>query len=454
MKSRNVFVSVFDKSRLEVLASFFNSNQDFVISTGGTAKKLRDLGVCVTDVSEITGFPEVMQGRVKTLHPKIHMGLLARKDHKDDQRILDKFDVRKIDVVIGNLYDFQSGISQGLPFSKQIELIDVGGPSFLRAAAKSFNRITVLCDPLDYELFNQPLSEAQLKKLAAKVFHHTSVYDAHIANWLDQGVSSDHLMENSMKDESHGQTKKRGDINFTEAFSFSKEKALGFTKVMDLRYGENPQQQASWYKAQDQGLHNAEVIQGKALSYNNILDLDAGLAALSEFGAPCVVSVKHTNPCGVGQSADLYMALKASLEADPMSVFGGIVSCNREVGEKEAECLTEKFLECIVAPRYTESALEVFARKKNLRVLKYAGLDNSPPPPKTVDLRWQLRSVSGGVLFQSMDFIDVQENVEMTSWEFQGATPSPKMLESLIFAWKVCAHLKSNAIAVVSGLRP
>ena len=450
MKSRNVFISVFDKSRLEVLASLFKANKDFVISTGGTAKKLRDLGVSVTDVSEVTGFPEVMDGRVKTLHPKIHMGLLARAGHQGDEKVLQQFGAHKIDVVIGNLYDFQWGVSKNLSFLEQIELIDVGGPSFLRAAAKSFNRITVLCDPLDYELFNRSLSEVQLRKLAAKVFHHTAIYDAYIARWLDQGLLDDEISENQRISSEASEEQ--------DFISLEKEKVLTLKKVMNLRYGENPQQQASWYKTHNHGLHEAEVIQGKALSYNNLLDLDAGLTALAEFNKPCVVSVKHTNPCGVGEAQDLYMAMKASLEADPMSVFGGIVSCNGEVGEKEAAYLTERFLECVVAPRYTELALKIFSRKKNLRVLKYEGSDLSFSVSKKRNREGHLRSVLGGVLLQSTDSIGLQsgescQGAGVVSWQFEGSTPDSQTLESLIFAWKVCAHLKSNAIAIVSGTR-
>lgn len=412
-KKRKALVSLYNKSGLDKLADIFKNNHDEVYSTGGTAKALRELGVEVKDVSELTQFPEVMDGRVKTLHPHIHMGLLARKDHEGDAQTLKEFGVSMFDIVVGNLYDFESGRAKGLAFHEQIELVDVGGPSFLRAAAKSFERIDVICDPKDYSLLQSPTTLEQRKYLASKVFKHTSYYDSQIASWLSEGTQ---------------------DVAYEEW-------ALGVQKVSDLRYGENPQQKASWYKTELHGLHEAKVLQGKELSYNNILDLQSAIEALKEFELPAVVSLKHTNPCGVSQNKSLTVALQESLAADPMSVFGGIIAINQAVEKEQAEILSSLFVECIVAPEFSLEAQNVLAKKKNLRLLQWPGMmEFQKASPMS-------RSVLGGLLVQTPDSVDVNES----EWTIHGDTPSAEIWDSLKFSWKVCAHLKSNAIAICSG---
>lgn len=412
VKNRQVLVSVYNKDNLETLAKIFKSHEDLVYSTGGTAKKLRELGVEVKDISELTDFPEVMDGRVKTLHPNVHMGLLARKDHPEDLKTLKEFNVSMFDIVVGNLYDFASGVAKGLPESEQIELIDVGGPSFLRAAAKSYDRMDVICDPKDYELLDTETSLKQRQLLAAKVFKHTSYYDAQIGEWL--------------------------------SLDMGKENTIAGEKVLDLRYGENPGQKAAWYKTQSQGLHEAEILQGKELSYNNILDLQSAIEALKEFSEPAVVSLKHTNPCGICEDKDLFVALENSLKGDPTSVFGGIIAINREVGKKEAQKLSEIFLECIVAPSFSAEALQIFGKKKNLRLLSWSGMMSYESK------KYLSRSVLGGYLTQTPDKVSVDES----AWTVHGQkTPSAEIMKSLKFAWKTCAHLKSNAIAIASGTR-
>jgi phosphoribosylaminoimidazolecarboxamide formyltransferase / IMP cyclohydrolase len=407
---RNILISVFNKKNLEILAEIFNNKNDVIISTGGTAKTLRKLGLEVKDVGELTGFPEVMDGRVKTLYPKIHMGLLARKDHEEDLITLKKFDAEFFDIVIGNLYDFEAGIKQNNSEDQQIELIDIGGPSFLRSAAKSYQRITVICDPEDYTLLKKPISLEQKKLLAAKVFRHTSYYDSQIAEWLTPDILEEH--------------------------------SFGAKKIDELRYGENPQQKAIWLRNSDSGMHNAEILQGKALSYNNILDLDAAVQAVLEFTEPAVVCVKHTNPCGVSLGSSLYEAAEKSVKADPVSIFGGIIACNQVVSEKEAQLFSGIFLECIIAPGFTKEAEAIFAKKKNVRLLSW---------PKMLDFKSKkmlLRSVAGGYLAQAPDKI----NLDTSTWKIFGEKPSDEVMKNLVFAWKVCAHLKSNAIAVVSDL--
>lgn len=407
---RNILVSVYNKKNLEVLRDVLDLEKDVIISTGGTAKVLRELGFQVKDVGEVTGFPEVMDGRVKTLHPKVHMGLLARKDNVEDLQTLELFNAEIFDIVIGNLYDFEAGLRANNTEKQQIELIDIGGPSFLRAAAKSFERITVICDPEDYNLLKDDVTFEQRKELAAKVFRHTSYYDSQIALWLSDQVMTEH--------------------------------SFGAKKIDELRYGENPQQTAYWLKNSEKGLHEAQILQGKALSYNNLLDLDAAVQAVLEFNDPAVVCVKHTNPCGVSLGPSLYEATEKSLKADPVSVFGGIVACNREVTFKEAELFNSLFLECIIAPGFSQEALQVFSKKKNLRLLSW------PQMTEFKSDKLMLRSIAGGYLAQASDHI----SLETSSWVIHGESPSKDIMDSLIFAWKVCAHLKSNAIAVASGL--
>lgn len=406
---RNILISVYNKKNLEVLAEVFQAQSDVIVSTGGTAKALRKMGFQVKDVSELTDFPEVMDGRVKTLHPKIHMGLLARKDHEEDLITLKKFNAEFFDIVIGNLYDFEAGLRQNNSEDLQIELIDIGGPSFLRSAAKSFNRIAVVCDPEDYVLLKQPTTLEQRRYLAAKVFRHTSYYDSQIAQWLSNDMMEEH--------------------------------SFGTKKVDELRYGENPQQKAYWLRNEDEGMHNAKILQGKALSYNNLLDLDAAVKAVLEFKDPAVVCVKHTNPCGVSKGKTLEDAAKKSVAADPVSVFGGIVACNREVTSSEANLFSSIFLECIIAPSFTEEALKIFAKKKNLRILSWSEMLSFDSK------KLLLRSIAGGFLAQAPDVIDLG----ISNWTVHGETPSAEIMKSLVFAWKVCAHLKSNAIAVASG---
>ncbi len=407
---RNILISVYNKKNLEVLTEVFNNKTDVIVSTGGTAKALRKLGFEVKDVSELTDFPEIMDGRVKTLHPKIHMGLLARKDHEEDLITLKKFNAEFFDIVIGNLYDFEAGLKQNNSEDQQIELIDIGGPSFLRSAAKSFQRIAVVCDPEDYILLKTPTTLVQRKYLAAKVFRHTSYYDSQIAQWLSEEMMAEH--------------------------------SFGTKKIDELRYGENPQQKAYWLRSEDAGMHNAKILQGKALSYNNILDLDAAVRTVLEFKTPAVVCVKHTNPCGASSAATIHEAAQNAIKADPVSVFGGIVACNRTVTKEVAELFNTIFLECVIAPGFSDEALKLFAKKKNLRVLSWMDMVNFKSN------KLLLRSIAGGYLAQAPDQIDA----DISNWIIHGEPPNSDIMNSLVFAWKVCAHLKSNAIAVVSEM--
>ncbi|OFZ19006.1 MAG: bifunctional phosphoribosylaminoimidazolecarboxamide formyltransferase/IMP cyclohydrolase [Bdellovibrionales bacterium RBG_16_40_8] len=406
---KNALVSCSNK---EGVADFLRPLQEKglrIVSTGGTAKYLREQGLNVIDVEEQTGFPEVMNGRVKTLHPKIHMALLARSDNKEDLATLEKFEVLPFDLVIGNLYPFEEKPS--------VETIDVGGPSFLRAAAKNFSCITVICNPKDYSWVAKKteLNLQERQKLAGKVFAHVSAYDAMIA----KHYGGEEYLENS-------------------------EFSLGGELVRSLRYGENPQQKAAWFRTRGEsyGIHEAKIIQGKELSYNNLLDIEAAVSTLREFsGGPACVAVKHNNPCGVSTKKNPAEALRDALQADPQSVFGGIVACNSPIDDEMAEQLSNIFLEAIISPHFTAGALRRLEKKKNMRILEWPTLEKycSSIICKTI---------SGGFLVQTPDKVAAEWQ---PSWEIIGKAPAENIKNDLLFAWKVSSHLKSNAIAVASN---
>ncbi|MEO0335994.1 MAG: bifunctional phosphoribosylaminoimidazolecarboxamide formyltransferase/IMP cyclohydrolase, partial [Pseudomonadota bacterium] len=415
---KNALVSVSDKTQIAEFILPLHKQGMRVVSTGGTAKLLKEAGVDVVDVSEQTGHPEVMDGRVKTLHPKVHMALLAREGHSGDAELLQEQGLEPFDLVVGNLYPFSEALKKNLSLKEQVEFIDIGGPSFLRAAAKSFERIAVVCDPSDYSMLleKKEVTIEDRKRLAAKVFQHTSGYDAVIGDYLmNAGQDSEGLV------------------------APSHIASLG-QKVSDLRYGENPGQKAVWLtdRVEASGLHSAEQLQGKALSYNNLLDLEAAVQTLREWQEICCVSVKHNNPCGVGFGSSVIEATERSLAADPVSVFGGIVALNEKVDTSVAEKLTGLFLECVIAPDFEASALEVFSKKKNLRVLKWPGMMKSEFKTPLV------KSVLGGYLLQERDMVlDWQ-----SEWVVHGQAPDEQMKRQLVNTWKLCAHLKSNAIAI------
>lgn len=409
-KFKNALVSVSNKTGLvEFLMPLYKQGLR-IVSTGGTAKTLRDAGMKVVDVSEQTGFPEVMDGRVKTLHPSVHMALLARDNNTDDLRLLKEYGLEPFDLVIVNLYPFEQTLAGNASREDLIENIDIGGPSLLRAASKSFERITVLVDPHDYPriLESSELTPSDRQTYAAKAFAHVSSYDAMISQALAPGQ----LFENF---------------------------ALGGTLVQELRYGENPHQKASWYRRRGarSGWHEAKVLQGKELSYNNILDLESALGLVCEFDGPSAVAVKHNNPCGAATDVLIDQAVRACVESDPVSVFGGILAINHEVTAGSAEILNKIFLECVVAPKFSVEALEVFAKKKNLRLLEWPSLGLR-------DDFWKVQTIQGGFLIQQPDRVS-HWNQE---WRVLGETPSAEIRADLSFAWGVCAHLKSNAIAI------
>jgi phosphoribosylaminoimidazolecarboxamide formyltransferase/IMP cyclohydrolase len=408
---KQALVSVSDKSGLVEFLKPLVAKGLKIVSTGGTFKHLKDNGIAVTDISQLTKFPEVMDGRVKTLHPNVHMGLLARDFVPGDLELLKQHGLEPFDLVIVNLYPFEEAFKnrQKLNDAEMIEKIDIGGPSMLRSAAKSFPRICVICDPKDYSWISQKpeLTLADRKNLAAKVFAHTSTYDSLVFKFLNP--------------------------------EWGPEFSLGGKQVMELRYGENPQQKASWYSlaGSSEGLHFSEIIQGKALSYNNILDLDASLKLALLFEQPVCVSVKHNNPCGVASDKDFFTAVEKSIKADPVSVFGGIIAVNRQVTGDVAKMLSAIFLECVIAPDYTQEALKVFENKKNLRVLKLK-MDS-------LTASYDFKTVLGGFLLQSAD----TKWGNTADWDFKNQKIDDSVLSDLVFGEKVCGSLKSNSIAIV-----
>lgn len=410
---KRALVSVSDKTGLLDFLKPLVSQGMEVVSTGGTGEFLKSHGIPVQDVETLTDFPEVLSGRVKTLHPHVHMSLLARDWVSEDEKVLKQYGLKPFDLVLGNLYPFEEK-SPGLKDQELVEWIDVGGPSFLRAAAKNYFRITTLCDPEDYAEAKKGTDLKKRKELAAKVFQRLSVYDSRIAEALS-----------ALK---------------TEKGEVGKEEFLKGRFFKKLRYGENPHQEASWFVSSKSGLHSAEIIQGKELSYNNLLDFRTAILTVRDFSEPCAVAVKHNNPCGVAIETAIFPAVKKVLKADPLSVFGGLLACNRPLDEDSAKVLTDLFLEGIVAPDFSASALELFQKKKNLRILKWPDMLSVPLP------RESRTELMGGFLAQSRDQVSASW---IKGWKCLGAEPSKEEREDLLFAWKVSSHLKSNAIAVV-----
>jgi len=415
---KRALISVSDKNGIIELARELENLGFELISTGGTYQTLQKAGVKVKAVSDVTLFPEILDGRVKTLHPAIHGGLLAIRDNEEHLRQLRENKITPIDLVVVNLYPFQQTISkEDVTIAEAIENIDIGGPSMLRSAAKNHQFVTVLVDPEDYQGVIRELKEKgdvdlnTRRRLAAKVFRHTASYDAIIADYMSNLV---------------------GEL-------FPEKLTKTYEKIADLRYGENPHQQAAFYRAPFHGsttIANAEQLHGKELSYNNINDANAAIQIVKEFKEPVVVAVKHMNPCGVGVGSDLYTAWEKAYSADPVSIFGGIIATNQVVDRKTAEKLKEIFLEIIIAPDFTEEGLTILQQKKNLRLLKLANLAKR-------EKGLQLTSVEGGLLVQELDSYNLQEDELKVVTERK---PTTEEIKQLLFAWKIVKHVKSNAI--------
>ncbi|WP_339217043.1 bifunctional phosphoribosylaminoimidazolecarboxamide formyltransferase/IMP cyclohydrolase [Ornithinibacillus sp. FSL M8-0202] len=417
MKKR-ALISVSDKQKIVEFAQGLVELDYEIISTGGTLKTLQNAGVPAISIDQVTGFPEIMDGRLKTLHPKVHGGLLGKRSNPDHLQQMEANEIEPIDVVVVNLYPFkQTLVSEGVTKEEIIENIDIGGPTMLRSAAKNFEDVLVVVDPEDYTPILEGIKDASInlefrQKLAAKVFRHTTNYDAIIANYF--------LTQTGEK--------------FPETYTVTYE------KVQSLRYGENPHQDAAFYKNPIQNgmsLATAKQLHGKELSYNNIQDANAAVEILTEYDLPAAVAVKHMNPCGIGVAESIAEAFQLAFDADPISIFGGIVALNREVDAQTAEKLSEIFLEIVIAPSFSEKALEILTQKKNIRLLtmEMAQKDES----------FKLTTVDGGVLIQNKDIGSVDEgSVEVVT----DRAPTEEELQNLLFAWKAVKHVKSNAIVL------
>ncbi len=425
MKKR-AFLSVSDKTGIVEFARALSELGYEIVSTGGTEREIRNSGVAVTNVSDITGFPECLDGRVKTLHPMVHAGILAMRENPEHMKQIKELGVTLIDVVCVNLYPFkQTMLKPGVSFEECIENIDIGGPSMLRAAAKNHHDVAVVVHAADYNLVIRELKEygavtmETKRMLCYKVFSHTASYDAMIAQYLQKQVGADMLPESL---------------------------TLTYEKVQGMRYGENPHQKAAFYKEVDApacSLANAVQLGGKELSYNNISDANGALELLREFrnlqGKVAAVAVKHANPCGVAIADSCFKAYEKAYAADPVSIFGGIVAVNAEIDADTAKKMAEIFLEIIIASSYSDEALRILKSKKNLRVLQLPGL-NADLPNDTLDMK----KVMGGMLAQQFNQGFAEELKTVTKRQ-----PTEQEMEQLLLAWRIVKHTKSNGICLV-----
>ena len=420
-KIQRALVSVSKKDGLIDFVKGLSEMGVEILSTGGTAKLLKDNNIPVIQVSDYTGFPEIMDGRVKTLHPLIHGGLLGRRDNEKHLEEMKKHGIKPIDMVVVNLYPFEDTISkEGVKLDEAIENIDIGGPSMLRSSAKNFQDVAVVVDSDDYEDILAEMEENDgaisydtKMKLSVKAFKHTARYDSLISKYLESKV---------------------------EGEGFPSILNLQFEKITDLRYGENPHQKAAFYEniGLNKGtLSKAKQLHGKELSYNNILDLNAALELVREFDETAAVIIKHTNPCGVAIGNNLVSAYREARETDPLSAFGGIIGFNKNVDEETAKEIASTFIEAVIAPDYDESALAILKEKKNIRLLKLSNFKEK------TEKEYDLRNVSGGLLLQDKDSVTLNEdNLKVVT----NRQPTEKEWSAMRFAWKVAKHVKSNAI--------
>lgn len=414
-------ISVSDKTGIVEFAKELEGQGIEIISTGGTYKKLREAGIKAIEISELTGFPECLDGRVKTLHPKVHAGILAMRTREEHMKQLRELNIDTIDFVVVNLYPFkQTILKENVTRAEAVENIDIGGPTMLRSAAKNYQDVTVITDPADYQKVLIELKENGQVSLDTKfylmnkVFEHTASYDAMICKYL----------KDERKDE-----------------SLPQELTLTYEKVQEMRYGENPHQIGALYKEIGKcegSLTTATQLNGKELSFNNINDTNGALELLKEFDEPTVVACKHGNPCGVGSANTIYEAWKKAYNADKVSIFGGIVVANREITEEMAKEMKEIFLEIIVAPSYEEKALEILKEKQNLRVLLLPSISVKQPKNS-----YDIKKINGGIILQTIDSELLNEYEVVTDKK-----PTDKELEDLIFAWKIVKYVKSNGIVL------
>ncbi len=411
---KRALISVFDKNGILEFANFLVNHGVEIISTGGTYKHLKENGVPVIEVAEVTGAPEMLDGRVKTLHPVIHGGILAIRDNAEHMATIKERGISTIDMVVVNLYPFFKKVNEDLTFEEKVEFIDIGGPTMLRSAAKSFHDVVVISDTADYETVMKEMEAGEVtfetkKRLAGKVFNLTSAYDAAISQFL-------------LGDE------------------MPKYLNASYEKLMDLRYGENPHQKAAYYvSTTDTGaMKDFDQLNGKELSFNNLRDMDVAWRTVCEFIEPTCCGLKHSTPCGAAIGKNVYEAYTKAYECDPVSIFGGIVALNKEVDADTAREMVKIFLEIVIAPSFTDEALEVLRTKKNLRVIKC----KHTPQDKI-----NMVKVDGGLLIQDEDLSFTTDYEAVTE-----KAPTAEEMENLIFGMKVVKHVKSNAIVVVKDM--
>jgi phosphoribosylaminoimidazolecarboxamide formyltransferase / IMP cyclohydrolase len=423
---KRALVSVYDKTGLEELGKALAEAGVEVVSTGSTAARLRDAGVTVTAVDELTGFPECLDGRVKTLHPKVHAGILADRRLDDHVKQLAELGVEPFDLVVVNLYPFTDTVASGAAPDECVEQIDIGGPTMVRAAAKNHPSVAVVVDPASYGEVAEAVRGGgftfeQRRRLATLAFQHTAAYDVAVASWMANAYDGSDAVEGFPA--WLGATWERADV---------------------LRYGENPHQRAALYTGREPGLAQAEQLHGKPMSYNNYLDTDAARRAAYDHGhQPTVAIIKHANPCGIAVGADVAEAHRKAHACDPVSAFGGVIATNVPVSLAMAEQVAEVFTEVVVAPAYEDGAVEVLSKKPSIRLL------TCPPPASQGGV--ELRPISGGVLLQARDAIDA-EGDDPSQWELKTGTPvDAQVLADLAFAWRAVRAVKSNAILLASG---
>ncbi|MDP8260827.1 MAG: bifunctional phosphoribosylaminoimidazolecarboxamide formyltransferase/IMP cyclohydrolase [Candidatus Kappaea frigidicola] len=439
LKIKKAIVSVSDKSKIEKFAKGLSEVGVELISTGGTKKVIEQAGIKVTAVADYTQAPEMLDGRVKTLHPKIHAGILAKRNNPEHLQQLKVAGVSLIDMVVVNLYPFEMTINKpDVSLDEAIENIDIGGPTMLRAAAKNYKAVAVVSSPTQYDQILDELkandgclSEATLSRLAVETFKKTSNYDTQICNYLDAHIIS----------EADGSPLESHDFSFVSDLSFNVK------KIQDLRYGENPHQSAAFYrddKMSHPSICAAKQLHGKELSFNNILDLNAAIEILKDFDKPMACVLKHNNPCGAAVADSLALAYKMALDCDPMSAYGSIIGLNQVVDEETAALIHEtRFIECVVACGYTENALGMLKKKKNIRILDIPELNS-----RGLDI--DLKKVNGGLLLQEKDLLRIEsEDLKIVTKR----KPTKQETESLMFAWRICKYVKSNAIVLAKDTK-
>jgi phosphoribosylaminoimidazolecarboxamide formyltransferase/IMP cyclohydrolase len=436
MTAKRALVSVYRKDGIVELAKGLTARGFELVSTGGTAEELRKTHLAVTGISDVTGFPEILDGRVKTLHPKVHGGVLARRDDAGHMKALAAHGIAPVDVVVVNLYPFEDKVAKGAPFAEALESVDVGGPTLLRAAAKNFQHVAVVVDPADYRLLLEQLDRpggidaATRLYFAQKAFRHTARYEAAIAGYFAQVEVKD------------------GGFDVAESDDvFPYRLSLSFEKVQDLRYGENPHQRAAFYSDLGSTLYSvaaARKVQGKELSFNNLLDLDAAWRLVTEFAEPACVIIKHTNPCGTAVGSSPLEAYERAWECDPVSAFGGIVAFNRRLDAAAARKVAGVFVEALIAPGIDGEAKEILAEKKNLRVMD---MDTTGIHKVT---GFDLRRVMGGLLAQEWDLHRLdRDRCEVVTKR----KPTEDEWKALLIGWTVVKHVKSNAVVFANGVQ-